>query len=219
MAVEPLVILLGPPASGKGTQARILHDAFGWRAFSTGAAIRSHVERNTSIGQRCRNLLGSAYLLPDDFILELAREELRDAEGGLVLDGFPRTVGQARLFDDLCAEKGWTISAVIAIEANEKDLAERVIHRLTCSACGGTFREGIPDAPVMDGACPICGGKISRRKDDRPEVFAERFAEYDRLTRPLLDYYAPRGIVSRHDALLPSAELAANIRARFLSRP
>lgn len=219
MAAEPLVILIGPPASGKGTQARILHERFGWRAFSTGAAIRSHVERDTAIGRRCRDLLGSAYLLPDDFILELAREELRDAQGGLVLDGFPRTIGQARLFDELCREKGWKIDAVLAIEAAEEELAERVIHRLTCSACGGTFREGMPDAPPMGGICPLCGGAISRRQDDRPEVFAERFAEYARLTRPLLDYYAPRGIVSHYSAMLPSAELAARIEARFSTRP
>jgi adenylate kinase len=215
MAAAPLVILLGPPASGKGTQARVLHERFGWRAFSTGAAIRSHVERNTPFGQRCRDLLGSAYLLPDDFILELVRFELEGVEGGLVLDGFPRTVRQAEMFDQLCTERGWKIVAVIALDASESELAERVIHRLTCTACGGTFREGEPNAPVEGGACPLCGAIVGRRKDDQPDVFAERFAEYEKLTRPLLDYYTPRGIVRHFHALLPSAEMARRIADHF----
>ena len=215
MAAAPLVILLGPPASGKGTQARLLEETFGWRAFSTGAAIRSHVERGTAFGKRCRDLLGTAYLLPDDFIIELVRSELDGASGGLVLDGFPRTLPQARMFDELCAENGWKIDAVIALVASESDLAERVIHRLTCTSCGGTFREGEPGAPSDGGPCPHCGAIVGRRKDDRPEVFAERFAEYEKLTRPLLDYYAPRGILRTFDAMLPAPEKARLILDLF----
>jgi adenylate kinase len=215
MAAAPLVILFGPPASGKGTQARVLQERFGWRAFSTGAAIRSHVQRDTPFGKRCRDLLGCAYLLPDDLILDLVRSELEGVEGGLVLDGFPRTVRQAEMFDDLCSERGWKIDAVIALVATASELAERVIHRLTCTACGGTFREGDPDAPPDAGPCPHCGAIVGRRKDDRAEVFAERFAEYENLTRPLLDYYAPRGIVHVIHAMLPAAEKARVINELF----
>lgn len=215
MGAMPLVILIGPPASGKGTQARILHERFGWRSFSTGASIRSHVERDTPFGRRCRDLLGTAFLLPDDFILELVRSELEIVDGGLVLDGFPRTLRQAEMFDELCSERGWKIDAVIAIEATQDELAERVIHRLTCTACGGTFREGEPGAPIDGGICPRCGGTVGRRKDDRPEVFAERFAEYAKWTLPLLDYYAPRGIVLRFHAMLPSAEMAMRLTDHF----
>ncbi|MFM7181558.1 MAG: adenylate kinase family protein [Verrucomicrobiales bacterium] len=217
MAAAPLVILFGPPASGKGTQARMLHERFGWRAFSTGAAIRSHVERNTPFGKRCQDLLGSAYLLPDDFILELVRSELESVDGGLVLDGFPRTVRQAELFDELCRERGWKIDAVIALVATEEELAERIMHRLTCTACGGTFRNGDLGAPVEGGACPLCGAMVGRRKDDHPDVFAERFAEYKKLTLPLLDYYAPRGIVREFHALLPSSDMARQITDLFPS--
>lgn len=215
MAAAPLVILFGPPASGKGTQARLLQERYGWRTFSTGAAIRSHVEMNTPFGQRCRDLLGSAYLLPDEFILELVRSELGNVEGGLVLDGFPRTVRQACLFDELCAEKGWKIDVVIALEGTESELAERVIHRLTCSVCGGTFREGAAGAPKEGGPCPLCGATVGRRKDDLPQVFAERFAEYEKLTRPLLDFYAPRGIVRRFSAKLSAVEMASRINELF----
>lgn len=215
MAAAPLVILLGPPASGKGTQARLLQERFGWRAFSTGAAIRSHVERDTPFGKRCRDHLGAAYLLPDDLILELVRSELECVRGGLVLDGFPRTLRQAEMFDELCAEKGWRIDAVLALIGTEEELAERVTHRLTCTACGGTFREGEIGAPADGGACPLCGAIVGRRKDDRPEVFAERFAEYEKLTRPLLDYYASRGLLRTLDAMLPAPEKARVINESF----
>lgn len=217
MAAAPLVILLGPPASGKGTQARRLQEQFGWRAFSTGAAIRSHVERDTPFGKRCRDLLGCAYLLPDDLILELVRDQLEEVHGGLVLDGFPRTVPQAEMFDELCSERGWKIDLVIALEATEEELAERVTHRLTCTACGGTFRDGEDGAPSEGGVCPYCGSIVGRRKDDRPEVFAERFAEYQKLTRPLLEYYQPRNIIRTFHALLPASDKARLIAELFAS--
>lgn len=211
-----LVILLGPPACGKGTQAKELHARFGWKTFSTGAAIRSHVERGTAFGERCRAMLGSAYLLPDEVIIELVREELGNHEGGLVLDGFPRTLPQARLFDVCCEEKQWTIDAVIAIEASEEELASRVISRLTCPNCGGTYREGESNIAIGQ-PCPVCQSPLARRKDDTPEVFVERFAEYQKLTYPLVDFYASRGILHRFSALTPSAALSDQIESLFLS--
>ena len=193
----------------------MMQERFGWRTFSTGAAIRSHVERDTAFGKRCRDHLGTAYLLPDELILDLVRSELEGVRGGLVLDGFPRTVRQAQMFDGLCSEKGWKIDAVLALVGTEEALAERVTHRLTCTACGGTFREGEIGAPADGGACPHCGATVGRRKDDRPDVFAERFAEYEKLTRPLLDYYAPRGILHSLDAMLPAPEKARVINETF----
>lgn len=213
-----LVILLGPPASGKGTQAKELHARFGWKTFSTGAAIRSHVERGTPFGERCRAMLGSAYLLPDAMILELVRAELADHQGGLVLDGFPRTLEQARLFDDYCQERHWQIDAVIAIEATESELAARVVSRLTCPKCGGTYRAG-DQGLALGMPCPACQKPLARRKDDTPEVFAERFAEYERLTHPLVDFYASRGILHRFNALTPSPELADHIESLFQTIP
>ena len=219
MADSRLVILLGPPACGKGTQAKELNIRFGWRTFSTGAAIRSHVQRGTPFGLRFRELLGSAYLLPDAVISELVAAELKDHEGGLVLDGFPRTMPQADLFDRYCQERGWKIDAVIAITASHVELAPRVLSRLTCQDCGGTFHDGPPEGRSIGSPCPDCPGSLTRRKDDTPEVFAERFAEYDSLTKPLIGRYGARGILHTFSALTPSGQLADQIEELLASLP
>lgn len=201
---SPLLILLGPPASGKGTQARYLEERFGWKAFSTGAAIRHHVAEGTPLGREARALLANGYLLPDDVILRLVAEELRDHRGGLLLDGFPRTLGQATAFDDLCADLGWRLDAVIALEGTADELVHRVASRLTCPACGAIYRAGTgPAAPELGSPCERCGTPLVRREDDRPEVFRERFAEYQRLTAPLVPYYDRRRLLHRISALLP----------------
>lgn len=207
-----LVILLGPPACGKGTQAKLLGDLYGWRTFSTGAAIRSHVQQGTEFGKRFEEMLGSAYLLPDSVILELVKSELEDHTGGLILDGFPRTVPQACMFDDLCAHKGWKIDAVISFEASEQALEARVANRLTCMSCGGTYRQGMHGL-LLDSPCPHCGGKLGRRKDDSSEVFKQRFQEFLSLTQPLVDFYKRRGLLHRIDALTPSNVLALQLES------
>lgn len=210
MMTTHLVILIGPPACGKGTQARILKERFGWRTFSTGAAIRRHVHEETPLGLRCREQMAAAYLLPDDLIIEVVRQELADHQGGLVLDGFPRTLVQGRLFDEYCAERSWTIHAVVVFDATRQDLVERVTRRLSCHACGGTFRLG-QDGVTEGGSCPHCEGTLERRADDTPEVFDQRFTEYERLTLPLLDHYGPRGLVHHVPALDPANLLAVRI--------
>lgn len=215
---DRLVILLGPPASGKGTQAHELATRFGWRTFSTGAAIRSHVQRRTPFGLEFAAMLGSAYLLPDETVIDLIRAELRDHRGGLVLDGFPRTLPQAVLFDDYCTARGWKIDAVIAILAGRADLAPRVRERITCTNCGGTFNISTDRVHPGD-ICPHCRGTLARRQDDTPEVFDERFAEYEKLTMPLIDYYNQRGILHSFSALTPPGDIASGIASVFTTIP
>ena len=215
---DRLVSLLGPPASGKGTQAHELSLRFGWRTFSTGAAIRSHVKRGTAFGKKCESMLASAYLLPDATIIELIQAELADHTGGLVLDGFPRTVRQADLFGEYCDSRGWQIDAVIAITATREELAPRVLGRVTCAACGGTFNDSLDHVSPGD-VCPHCTGTLTRRQDDTPEVFDERFNEYEKLTMPLIDYYNRRGVLRSYSAMTPPREIADQLESFFKTIP
>jgi adenylate kinase len=216
--VDRLVILLGPPASGKGTQAFGIAARFGWRTFSSGAAIRSHVRRGTAFGRKYEAMLASAYLLPDETILELIQDELKDHGGGLVLDGFPRTIPQAEMFGVYCLSRGWKIDAALAIVASREELAPRVLARVTCAECGGTFN-GTMDRVVPGDPCPYCQGMLMRRLDDTPGLFDERFTEYEKLTRPVIAYYEKLGLMHSFSAMSPPMELASQIEALLISLP
>lgn len=125
------------------------------------------------------------------------------------------------MFDAHCARMGWSLQSVVFFDAKEEDLKDRILHRLSCPDCGGTYRLGHDqgDIPAPTTPCPACHGALVRRKDDRPEVFAERFEEYHRLTLPLVDLYAARGILHTLDALSPPASLANQLRSHFENPP
>jgi adenylate kinase len=194
--VKRRVVLLGPPASGKGTQAALIQAKYQIPVTSPGAILREEKKAGTPLGRQADELTREGKLLPDSIIVGLVERWLVQQHDGFVFDGFPRTLGQAAALDDLLAKKQSELDVVISLDADRDVLEDRVLHRVMCSECGAIFRIGQHVASLAD-PCPICGGSLTKRRDDTIEVFSARFAEYTAKTFPLLNYYAGRQLLHR----------------------
>jgi adenylate kinase len=190
--VKSRIVLLGPPASGKGTQAELIQERFGIPATSTGAILREQKRAGTEIGHEADKYTSRGQLVPDPLIIDLVRAWLQHYDSRFTFDGFPRTIGQAEALTKLLDERETPLDIVIALEADYDILLDRVTHRRFCSACGNVVRVGfhVSDA---DAPCPRCGGRLERRTDDNPETLNARMREYREKTEPLLSYYARNG--------------------------
>ena len=185
------LVMLGPPGAGKGTQADRLARARGIPKISTGDMLREAVKAGTEIGLRAKAIMDRGELVNDEVIISVVRERLAkaDAQRGFILDGFPRTVAQARALDTLMDGREPLI--VVDIVVPEADLVDRLTSRLVCSNCG-TNAEGVPRSAMATTPCVKCGGPLKQRSDDREAVVLERLKVYRRDTQPLVDYYRSR---------------------------
>ncbi|MBM4370318.1 MAG: adenylate kinase [Deltaproteobacteria bacterium] len=184
------LILLGAPGAGKGTQAKRLEEDFGWRQVSTGDILRAARKAGTPLGLKAAAFMDSGALVPDDLVVQIVRERLQqdDLKGGFILDGFPRTVGQAEALEAL----GVDIDAVLEIAVDDEELVGRLTGRLTCSRCGAMFHR-LFLKPAVEGICNKCSGALVQRADDNEETVRNRLAVYQRQTAPLIAFYGARG--------------------------
>ena len=197
------VILLGPPGSGKGTQAKRIEQSRGVRHLATGDMLRAATASGSELGQRVKGIMDSGQLVPDAIIIEMiaARIAEADCRDGFVLDGFPRTVPQAQALDVMLAERGLGLDHVILIEVDETALIDRLAGRFTCARCGASYHER-HNRPRNEGVCDKCGSReFVHRPDDRPEAVAARFEVYRRQTEPILPYYRAREILRVVDGM------------------
>jgi adenylate kinase len=198
-----VVILLGPPGAGKGTQARMLQERFGLVQLSTGDLLRAAVAAGTEAGRAAKAVMEAGGLVSDDIVLAVLRERMQapDVAAGVILDGFPRTSGQAQALDRLLAEDGRKVTAAISLEVDDAAMVERVAGRYTCAGCGEGYHDRFK-TPAVAGVCDICGGtEFKRRADDNAETVRERLAAYHAQTAPLIAYYEGRGVLERVDAM------------------
>lgn len=202
-----VLILLGPPGAGKGTQARMLEEEFGLVQLSTGDMLRAAVGAGTEAGLAAKAVMEAGQLVSDDIVLAILRERMTapDTARGVILDGFPRTAGQAAALDDLLAASGQQVTAAVSLEVDDEAMVGRVSGRYTC-ACG----EGYHDAfkkPAVAGVCDKCGGsEFKRRADDNAETVRERLNAYHAQTAPLIAWYGQQGVLHSVDAM---ADIAA----------
>jgi adenylate kinase len=187
------LVLLGPPAAGKGTQAERFALEHGIPKISTGEILRDEINAGTPLGRQVKAVMDRGELVGDDLIIAIAEERLArpDTERGFVLDGFPRTVAQAEALDRLLAHRDTLI--VVEIRVPDEELVRRVVARRVCTKCGRT--QSILDANSSEGErCSNCGGELTTRDDDRESVVRERLKVYWRDTQPMVMFYKPRPI-------------------------
>ncbi|MFQ5509679.1 MAG: adenylate kinase [Leptospirillia bacterium] len=204
------LILLGAPGAGKGTQAAMLEKSRGIPQISTGDILRQAVASGTEMGIKAKACMDAGKLVPDEVVIGIVRDKLAGPEcaDGFILDGFPRTAGQAEALDDILLSFSAPIDRVIAFEVNEETLVERLCGRRTCSGCQAMYHTVFAPAEV-EGVCDKCGGELVQRDDDREEVIRHRLSVYAESTRPLLEYYAARGNLVRVNAETAVEEVAA----------
>jgi adenylate kinase len=192
--------LFGPPGSGKGTQASFLVRHFGIPQVSTGNLFRSEIEADSELGRAVRTLMDRGDLVPDDITLQVVSRRLAepDADGGVLFDGFPRTVTQAAELDRMLSETGRRMDRVIFVQVPTEKLVNRMAGRLTCPRCGRTYHPGLAP-PRVEGLCDVEGAALIMREDDRPETARRRITVYLEQTLPVLAHYRQQHVVSDID--------------------
>ncbi|HLE78115.1 MAG TPA: adenylate kinase [bacterium] len=196
------VIFLGPNGAGKGTQAKLLQEREGLPQVSTGDILRrAMADPDSPLGTTARRFINRGELVPDDVMIEIIEARLRepDTTRGFVLDGFPRTIAQARALDDLLQAAGHAVDAVVYFEARPDTIVRRLSGRRLCRAAGHIYHVEF-QPPVVEGRCDIDGSELYQREDDREETVRHRLSVYRRRTEPLVDYYRSRGILETIDA-------------------
>ncbi|HUR51158.1 MAG TPA: adenylate kinase [Mycobacteriales bacterium] len=198
------LVLVGPPGAGKGTQAQFIAQHLGVPQISTGDIFRSQVSQGTPLGLEAKAYMDRGDLVPDDVTINMVRERLgdEDAKEGFLLDGFPRTVPQAQILDDLLAESGVKLDVVLELVVEDDEVIRRLSGRRTCRSCNHIWHVDF-DPPKAEGVCDIDGGELYQRDDDRAETIANRLKVYAAATQPLVNYYAGRGLLVGIDATGP----------------
>jgi len=188
--------LFGAPGVGKGTQAGILQERLDLPHISTGDMLRAAIREGTPEGQQARAIVERGELVPDALISDLigARLAREDVQDGFILDGFPRTVGQAEYLDRTLEAGGRSLDAVINITVPESEIIERLGGRRVCPSCGASYHLRFHPS-MVDGRCDACGGRLEQRADDASDVIRGRLEVYARQTAPVLDYYRRRGLL------------------------
>lgn len=196
------LILLGPPGVGKGTQAATLCREFGLTSLATGDLFRAEMAAGTPLGRQAEVYIRQGELVPDDITIGMVRGRLeREKERGcgFLLDGFPRTLEQARALEGVLGELGLTIDAVLSLEADDEVIVRRLSGRRVCPVNGEVYHvETRP--PRVEGKCDSCGADLVTRPDDAPEAIRTRLRVFHERTRPLIDFYESRGLLRRIDA-------------------
>lgn len=185
-----VVVLLGPPGVGKGTQAVRLADELGAEHVSTGDLLRAARREGTELGQQAQSYMDRGDLVPDEVILDLVREHLEgvDSDTDILFDGFPRTTDQATGLDAVLERSDREVDAVVLFEAPDETLIKRLSGRRSCSECGAVYNTYF-SPPAHEGICDRCGGSLVHREDDDPETVKRRLEVYERQTAPLVEFY------------------------------
>jgi len=207
------LILLGPPGAGKGTQAKEIADGRKLVQLSTGDMLRAAVKSGSEIGKRAKAIMERGDLVPDEVVVGIVADRLDqpDCANGVIFDGFPRTLQQAKALDEVLKSKGRKLNAVIELKVDDQKLIERITGRFTCAKCGTGYHDSFKK-PKKEGVCDSCGGtSFTRRADDNAETVTNRLMVYYRETSPLLGYYFCKGNLSSVDGMADIGEVSKAI--------
>jgi Adenylate kinase (EC 2.7.4.3) len=205
-----ILVFLGPPGAGKGTQAKLLSQRMGFLHLSTGDLLREAVKNQTPLGKKAKEYMDRGELVPDELIVQLI-EETMPKDGNVILDGFPRTVNQALALEEMLRVKGEKISKVLFFDVPDEVIIDRLSGRRVCSKCGAVYHVKY-NPPKVEGVCDLCGGSLVQRDDDREEVVRKRLEVYRKQTQPLIEFYQERGIIYKLDAEKGVEELFEEVK-------
>jgi adenylate kinase len=213
------LVLVGPPGAGKGTQAQFIASHFAAPKISTGEIFRANVSRGTDLGIEAKKYMDAGDLVPDEVTIGMVKDRLAqdDTQEGFLLDGFPRTVHQAEVLDEVLGEQQTSLDVVLELVVDDDEVVRRLSGRRTCHRCGHVWHLDF-DPPTTEGVCDHCGGELFQRDDDSEETIRHRLEVYADQTSPLIGYYGDRGLLRGVDAMGPVedvTERAINALRRF----
>jgi adenylate kinase len=213
------LVLLGPPGAGKGTQAERLVEDFGLPYYSTGIILREAVAEESELGREAKKYMDEGELVPDELINKVIAERLDsgEADNGFLLDGFPRTIGQAEMLEETLEGRGRELSGVLLIEAPDDEVVRRLSGRRTCAKNSHVYHVDF-DPPKNEGVCDQDGSRLLQRDDDKPETVRKRLAVYHDQTEPLIKWYQDRGLLRRFEGTRPPDEVHDRIRATLATK-
>ena len=206
------IIMLGAPGAGKGTQAKKIAEKYSIPHISTGDIFRANIKNGTELGKKAKTYMDQGLLVPDELVVDLVVDRVAqdDAKNGYVLDGFPRTIPQAKALDEALAKLGEKVDYAINVEVPDENIIRRMSGRRACVSCGATYHlVHIP--PKKDGICDTCGSELILRDDDKPETVKKRLDVYHEQTQPLIDYCKESGILKEVDGTVDMADVFAAI--------
>ena len=211
---ERNLVLLGPPGAGKGTQAERLVDDFELPYYATGNILRDAVDQESELGRKAKQFMDAGELVPDELICAVIEDRLDsgEADDGFLLDGFPRTIGQAEMLEQALERRDRRLTAALLIDAPDAEVVRRLSGRRTCVKNGHVYHVEF-DPPKNEGVCDQDGSRLVQREDDKPETVQKRLAVYHEQTEPLIQWYEERGLLRRFEGTRTPEEVNSHIRA------
>ncbi|MCL8016594.1 adenylate kinase [Streptomyces sp. AS02] len=205
------IVLVGPPGAGKGTQAAFLAKNLSIPHISTGDLFRANISQQTELGKLAKSYMDAGNLVPDEVTIGMAKDRMEkpDAEGGFLLDGFPRNVSQAEALDEMLQSENMKLDAVLDLEVPEEEVVKRIAGRRICRKDSSHVFHVTYSRPKQEGVCDICGGELYQRDDDSEETVRTRLEVYHTQTEPIIDYYKAQGLVVTISALGKVEEVTA----------
>jgi adenylate kinase len=213
------LVLLGPPGAGKGTQAEKLREDFSLPYYSTGIILRDAVAEESELGKQAKKYMENGDLVPDELINEVIAERLDsgEADEGFLLDGFPRTIGQAEMLDESLERLTRDLTAALLIDAPDEEVVRRLSGRRTCAKGNHVYHVEF-DPPKHEGVCDQDGSRLIQRDDDKPETVRKRLSVYHDQTEPLIEWYEEKGLLMRFDGARSPDEVHDRIRAKLAAK-
>ncbi len=210
------LVLLGPPGAGKGTHAKILAEKFRAPHLATGDILRVHIREKTELGLRAKDIIERGGLAPDELVNAMMLDKIKSVgvTRGFILDGYPRTIGQADALDSFLKKEKTQVDGVLNFATTERVIIDRLSGRRVCAKCGANYHSrNIP--PKREGVCDRCHETLTQRKDDEPQTIRHRLETYEKETRPLIDYYQKKGLLYEVPGDFDVSELQAELKKLF----